>query len=316
MNAKLKRWNFICSYLAITLVGLGIFGLCFLIYLIFHRIPGQPLTLAIVAAYPAFFLKATAPVLILMTLFLFVCNITLVIREGFRVRYFLGTIFGIACIVGTLLFRMAFFASLIACYYECIFFGTVILSYTAALHRPALDNDYLIILGCYIGNKAKLLPLLRFRINRAMRFAWEQETATGKAVCFVPSGGQGEDEVMSEGSAMALYLMAHSAEEYEILTEKQSRNTRENFLFSKELIDEKKKNAKVTFVTTNFHVLRSGMLAKKAGLLAEGLASTTKWYYWPNGFIREFIAILSMYRIPQVVAVIICLALALLFYLI
>ena len=147
-----------------------------------------------------------------------------------------------------------------------------------------------------------------------MRFAWEQEIATGKPVCFVPSGGQGADEIMSEGSAMAMYLLSHSAEEYEILAEKESRNTYENFLFSKRLIDAHKKDAKVTFVTTNYHVLRSGMFAKKAGLNAEGVASDTKWYYWPNGFVREFIAILNMHRLPQMIAMIICLLISLFIY--
>ncbi len=252
--------------------------------------------------YPAWFLTLMMPLLIIMTAFLIICNATMFARERFRPRHLLGSIFGVVGIVGTLLFRKNLFTALVGCYYECIFFGTVILNYVAALHRPAFDNDYLIILGCYIGNKGKLLPLLRSRVNKAMRFAWEQEIATGKSVCFVPSGGQGADEVISEGSAIALYLMSHSAEEYEIITEKTSRNTRENFVYSKELIDEQKQNAKVTFITSNYHVLRSGMLARKAGLLAEGLGSDTKWYYWPNAFIREFVAILVMHKIPQFIA--------------
>ena len=256
--------------------------------------------------YPGTFLNTAFPMLIIMTVFLMICNGNIIFREGFRIRHLLGTAFGMACIIGSLICWRFLFTALIAGYYECIFLGTVIHSYRAALNHPELDNDYLIILGCYIGKKKKLLPLLRFRINRAMRFAWEQEIATGKPVCFVPSGGQGSDEVMSEGSAMELYLLSHSAEEYEILAEKESKNTYENFLFSKRLIDEHKKDAKVTFVTTNYHVLRSGMLARKAGLKAEGLGSDTKWYFWPNGFIREFIAILNMHRLPQLIAIIGC----------
>ena len=69
-------------------------------------------------------------------------------------------------------------------------------------------------------------------------------------------------------------------------------------------------DAKVCFVTTNYHVLRSGMLARKAGLDAEGLASTTKWYFWPNGLARELVAITSMYRLWQLAAFVICFAAA------
>jgi uncharacterized SAM-binding protein YcdF (DUF218 family) len=242
---------------------------------------------------------------------------TALFREGFRTRHMLGTAFGVTCIICNYFCRLALFPALLACYYECIFFGTVIMSYAAALNRPQLDNDYLIILGCYIGKKRnKLLSLLRMRVNRAMRFAWEQEIATGKPVCFVPTGGQGRDEIMSEGSAMEMYLISHSAEENEVLTEKKAANTYENFTFSKELIDEQKKDAKVTFITTNYHVLRSGMLAKRAGLNAEGLASDTRWYYWPNGFIREFIAIVNMNKGPQLAAVIVCLIISCASYLV
>ena len=306
-DGHLKRWNFICSYKGITVVGISVFALGFAVYLNTCIMMGRAVTADAILEYPCAFLKGTTPLLIIMTVLLMICNANAVFREGCRTRHLLGSVFGIACIIGNIVCRRFLFTALAACYYECIFMGTVILSYAAALNRPQFDNDYLIILGCYIGKKEKLLPLLRFRINRAIRFAWEQEMATGKPVCFVPSGGQGSDEVMSEGSAMALYMLSHSAEEYEILTEKESANTYENFLFSKRLIDMHKADAKVTFVTTNYHVMRSGMLAKKAGLKAEGLASDAKWYYWPNGFIREFIAILNMHRLPQFIALIICL---------
>ena len=77
-------------------------------------------------------------------------------------------------------------------------------------------------------------------------------------------------------------------------------------VFSKKIADELVPGNKVVFVTTNYHVLRSWMLAKRAGLDAEGLASTTKWYFWPNGFIREFIGILSMFKPANIIAVILC----------
>ncbi len=305
-NPHLKRWNFICSYAGITLSGIGIFALGFAVYVNICGMQDTGMSMETVLRYPRAYLTGTMPLLIVMTVFLLICNLTLISREGFRPGRLLGSLFGTACIICSVICRRYLFTALVACYYECIFMGTLIMSYAAALNRPELDNDYLIILGCYIGRKSKPLPLLRFRINRAMRFAWEQEIATGKPICFVPSGGQGKDEVMSEGSAMTLYLMSHSAEENEIITEKESRNTYENFLFSKKLIDAQKKDAKVSFITTNYHVLRSGMYAKRAGLRAEGLASDTKWYYWPNGLIREFIAILDMHKIPQIIAIAVC----------
>lgn len=188
------------------------------------------------------------------------------------------------------------FLLLVLCYFECILAGTGILGWIAARAVPAYDKDYIIILGCSIDKRGGLLPLLRGRVNRAVRFAWEQEIATGKALRYVPSGGQGPNEIMSEGSAMGFYLMTHGAEEYELIPEKQSRNTWENFCFSKKLIEEMTPHPKVAFATTNYHILRSGILANKAGLDAQGIAGDTKWYFWPNGFVREFFGILAMER--------------------
>lgn len=188
------------------------------------------------------------------------------------------------------------FLLLVLCYFECILAGTGILGWIAARAVPAYDKDYIIILGCSIDKRGGLLPLLRGRVNRAVRFAWEQEIATGKALRYVPSGGQGPNEIMSEGSAMGFYLMTHGAEEYEVIPEKQSRNTWENFFFSKKLIEEMTPHPKVAFATTNYHILRSGILANKAGLDAQGIAGDTKWYFWPNGFVREFFGILAMER--------------------
>ena len=173
--------------------------------------------------------------------------------------------------------------------------GMILAGFIAARHQPAYDKDFAIIPGCSISKQGGLLPLLKGRTNRAIRFAWDQERATGKPVRYIPTGGQGPDEIMSEGSAMEMYLLSHSAEQYEILPEKKSVNTYENMLFAKRLIDEEMPDAKVCYVTTNYHVLRSGILARKAGLDAEGLASGTKWYFWPNGYVREMVGILSLF---------------------
>ena len=213
-------------------------------------------------------------------------------------------------VIGTV---VPLFLLVMLCYFECILAGSCILGWVASRHVPAYDKDFIVILGCSIDKRGGLLPLLKGRVNRAVRFAWEQEIATGKALKFVPSGGQGKNEVMSEGSAMELYLITHGAEEYEVFPEKKSRNTFENFQCSKKIIESILPNAKVCFATTNYHILRSGILARKAGLEAEGIAGDTKWYFWPNGFVREFFGILALERkahmIVAVIAAVLCLLL-------
>ncbi|MCR5302054.1 MAG: YdcF family protein [Lachnospiraceae bacterium] len=188
------------------------------------------------------------------------------------------------------------FARLILCYLECTFLSICLNGYAVTKIEPAYDRDFVIILGCSISKKGKVRPLLKARVNRAIKYAWEQEIRTGKAVKYVPSGGQGSDEPISEASAMELYLLSHSAEDYEVFPEKRSTNTFENLTFSKAVIEERMKNAKVAIVTTHYHVLRSGMLSRMAGLTdAAVIGSGTKWYFWPNAFLRETVAIFFMF---------------------
>ena len=83
---------------------------------------------------------------------------------------------------------------------------------------------------------------------------------------FVPSGGQGSDEIISEGEAMKRYLLEQGIPEEQIMPETKSTNTLENMKFSKELIGDN--DAKVAFSTTNYHVFRSGLFSNQAKLKA------------------------------------------------
>ena len=273
------------------------------------------------ALVPAGILQVYVLIAAGMTLFLGVCGVSLLRHEGFRPRNLMGAALGfgwtagnLGCILLTRLLpghTMIRFLVLLGCYFDFLLSGILLAAFLAARHKPAYDKDFVIIPGCSISRQGGLLPLLKGRTNRAIRFAWDQERATGKPARYIPTGGQGPDEIMSEGSAMEFYLLSHGAEQYEVLPEKKSTDTYENMLFSKRIIDEANSGEKVCFVTTNYHVLRSGMLARKAGLDAEGLASGTKWYFWPNGLARECIAILSMYPWQQAAAAVLCAVLAL-----
>ena len=76
--------------------------------------------------------------------------------------------------------------------------------------------------------------------------------------------------------------------------------------FSKKIIDDRGDGeSKVIFSTTNYHVFRSGMWAGLAGLEAEGIGSKTKWWFWPNAFMRECIGLLYKYIVPEIIWMII-----------
>ncbi len=279
-------------------------------------------------AFPKQFSYCTVLGIFFVGILLCISNVVLIRREGFFLYNALGAVLIVFYLLGTAGvyvacdflatkrvvlgpvwmtagFILDLFLLLMLCYFECVFIGSALLGYQAAKSEPKMDKDYIIILGCSIDKRGGLLPLLKGRVNRAMRFAWQQEIETGKPMKYVPSGGQGPNEIMSEGSAMELYLKAKGAEDDEVFPERKSTSTYENFLFSKDVIDSLKPNAKVAFATTNYHILRSGILARRAGVEAEGIAGDTKWYFWPNGFVREFFAILAMEKKSHILTAVI-----------
>lgn len=183
-------------------------------------------------------------------------------------------------------------AGIIVVYFECILAGSIILSVRAARHIPAFDKDYILILGCQMKKDGTPTKLLQSRIDRAVEFAKMQKDATGKDLIYVPTGGQGKNEVVSEAEAMKNYLVSQGISEDSIIMEDMATNTYENFKYSVALIKETSgmKAPKIAFSTTNYHVFRSGFLAARQHIKTEGIGSKTRSYFFINAFIREFIA--------------------------
>ena len=95
------------------------------------------------------------------------------------------------------------------------------------------------------------------------------------------------------------YLLSQGIRDTEILVEDRSSDTEENMRFSSEIVRSICPDAKTAFFTTNYHVFRSGIKARKAGLSAAGAGAPTKWYFWPNAAVREFIGLLTEHRRTQ-----------------
>ncbi len=85
----------------------------------------------------------------------------------------------------------------------------------------------------------------------------------------VVSGGKGSGEKITEAKAMKDYLIKNGIDKNRIIEEDKSTNTYENFKYSKLKIEERSQrklsDLKVKIVTTDFHVLRSKILAYRNG---------------------------------------------------
>ena len=145
--------------------------------------------------------------------------------------------------------------------------------------------DYVVVLGAgLIGDQ--VTPLLASRIEKGI--AIYQKHPGSKLIM---SGGQGPDELMAEGQAMANYAFEQGIPVEDIVIENQSTNTEENLKFSYALM---KPGTRFALVTNYYHVFRALLLARKLKIKCIGYGARTKFYFSLNAFIREFVGYLVM----------------------
>ncbi len=135
-------------------------------------------------------------------------------------------------------------------------------------------------------------------MDAAIRFERAQFAANGKHAKFVPSGGQGSDEVISESEAMKRYLLEQGYPEEQIIKEDKSVNTDQNICFSREKImadAADPETVRAGVATTNYHIFRAYILAAKYRLDAQGITAKTKWYFYPKKwFILASVLLLAL----------------------
>lgn len=264
------------------------------------------------------YMLLSAPFIILFSIALIISNLSLIRHEGLRFVNILGILLSFLMMGGEeFLIRFDTWASaspshqriLKLCgnlfaagylYYECMLIGAIIAMSIVARYEPDPDKDYLIILGCGIRKDGSPSPLLRGRIDRALDFRSRQRAQTGKDLIFVTSGGKGPDEVISESASMKRYLLEQGIPEEQILEEDRSTTTFENMKYSKEKIKERQPDGKIAFSTTNYHVFRGGLYARRVKMRAVGIGARTRWYFWTNAAVREFVGLLTAHRGKQI----------------
>ena len=249
-----------------------------------------------------------------LALFVSVSNVALIRHEGLRPVNLLGIaasltwtvayafwLFGFDILDGRVPMRVAMqldtLVGLAIAFGECLLLSTMLCAWLSSRHVPAHGVDYLVVLGCGIRKDGTPCPLLAGRVDRAVAFDEERQTAGDAPAVFVPSGGQGPDEPVSEAESMRGYLVGQRGIAPErIACEDRSTTTRENMAFSREVIERHAgcdaSALRVAFSTTNYHVFRGYVCAREAGMDVEGMGSKTKYYFWPNAFLREFLGLL------------------------
>ena len=116
---------------------------------------------------------------------------------------------------------------------------------------------YVVVLGAQVRGRSPSRALKR-RLEMAGEYARENPDTI-----LILSGGQGENEDISEARCMLEYLTAEGIPEERLLSEDRSTSTKENLIFSDELTGCAQEPCGI--LSNNFHVFRAVTLARELG---------------------------------------------------
>ncbi|HHV98796.1 MAG TPA: YdcF family protein [Clostridiaceae bacterium] len=158
-----------------------------------------------------------------------------------------------------------------------------------------VETDYLIILGAGLRGERVSLTLME-RLEKGIEFLTQYPD-----VKVVVSGGQGRGESITEAEAMRRYLVGKGIDEERIIKEDRATSTMENMKFSKEILDKQsgKDTKDITIITSDFHMLRAKMLARRNGLNPRGITCNTPVQVRINCYIREYFAFIKSFLLDK-----------------
>lgn len=188
--------------------------------------------------------------------------------------------------INPILRRITYWGFLFFLLFFIIIEGCIILGSVYNYHAD-VRPDYILVLGSAIKEDGSPTLALESRLKWSIDFAKQHPDAY-----IVVSGGQGKTEPMPEAHAMAKYLIDRGISSERIIIEDRSTSTMENFKFTKEIIGDRKK---IAFITNDFHVFRSTMLARRNGFEAYGYGTATPGIVLVNCYLREFFALVKSF---------------------
>lgn len=144
------------------------------------------------------------------------------------------------------------------------------------------DSDAILVLGAQVKKDGTLSVQLEWRMEAALK---EFERQPRPVIC---CGAQGENEPCPEGDAMREWLIARGVPPEMVMAENQSTDTLQNLRNAKVLLPEG--TDRVTVVTSDYHLPRALLIARDAGLSADGVGSPCKSEFWLKNHAREVLA--------------------------
>lgn len=160
-----------------------------------------------------------------------------------------------------------------------------VLMYKAQENEPAHPQT-IVVLGCKVRGE-KPTRMLRRRLDTA----YEALEKYPNTLCIV-SGGQGDNEVVSEAYAMKKYLVEKGIDEDRIIMEDKSTSTYENLKFTYDILEKMGSSKNVTIVTDGFHQYRASLIAKSLDYSdITAFSAHTEARYLPTYWVREWLGL-------------------------
>ena len=151
--------------------------------------------------------------------------------------------------------------------------------------------DYVIVLGAGIHGETPSRTLSD-RLDRTVEYMKKHPGCIA-----IVSGGQGDDEDITEALAMERYLVSREIDKEQIIKEENSRNTHENMVFSREII-ESRGGGSVAIISSDYHIYRARRLAENAGLFPVMLSARTELpILFTNCLFREAFALVKAHLV-------------------
>lgn len=168
----------------------------------------------------------------------------------------------------------------------CIFFSVNMLR---CADKDSEGADCVIVLGCQVQGEIPSY-MLQDRLAVAKRLLDENPSA----VCIV-SGGQGNREYITEAEAMRRWLVKRGIDDSRIIMEDKATSTKENLLYSAEIVKEREIGGHLVVVTNEFHQYRADIFAKRAGLSVGHASAKTSTRLILNYWIREWLGLVKAF---------------------
>lgn len=151
--------------------------------------------------------------------------------------------------------------------------------------EPPSGPVTVIVLGCRVNGSEPSMALTQ-RLEAALTFLRQREDT----ICIL-SGGQGEDELISEAEAMRRYLTERGIDAERLILEDQSRDTAQNLKNSAELIRMRSLSTDVVLVTHSYHQCRAALMAESEGLSPYAVNAKGSLRSYPTFFLRDLLGV-------------------------